>query len=161
MEPAPKDDPKVARVVAAAAAKGVAIAPVIFPADTRTAADAAAAIGCDVAQIVKSLVFDSSSGPVLLLVSGANRVDTALGARAAGVEELTKADAEAVKAATGFSIGATPPVGHATELPIVMDEDLLTHDEVWAAGGRPDSVFSISPGDLRRISGAEPHRIKA
>ena len=100
-----------------------------FPEGTRTAADAAAAIGCDVAAIVKSLVFTTEDGsPVLVLTSGANRVDTDLAATALGVPALRRADADAVRAATGFAIGGTPPVGHASALPVVVDADLLALD---------------------------------
>lgn len=147
-------DPKVARVVKAGQAKGLEVRPVSFDQPTRTAADAAEQVGCEVAQIVKSLVFMAGSRPVLLLVSGANRVDLAKAAAAAGVERLDKADAAAARAASGFSIGATPPFGHHSEIPVLMDADLLAHDEVWAAGGRPDTVFPISPDELKRATGA-------
>jgi Cys-tRNA(Pro) deacylase len=147
-------DPKTARVVAAGVNLGIMVEPHTFPAETRTAADAAAAIGCDVAQIVKSLVFGSERGPLLFLVSGANRLDTGLAATAAGVEKLTKADAEEAKRATGFSIGATPPFGHEMTLPTFMDEDLMRYDEVWAAAGRPDSVFPIDPASLEKATDA-------
>ena len=152
-------DEKVRRVVEAGAAKGLTVAPVTFPDGTRTAADAARAVGCDVAQIVKSLVFDGGGSPVLLLVSGANRVDVPTAAAAAGLETLERADAEVARAATGYSIGATPPIGLANDLPILMDEDLLQHDVVWAAAGRPDSVFAVEPGALARASGAKVCRL--
>ena len=153
MREAPSD-PKVVRVVDAGAAAGVEVRPVTFENDTRTAQEAADAIGCDVAQIVKSLVFEAEGAPVLLLVSGANRVDTSRAAAELNVPELDKANADGVKRATGFSIGATPPFGHATELDILMDEDLLKFDEVWAAGGRPDTVFPVDPEALQRATGA-------
>jgi prolyl-tRNA editing enzyme YbaK/EbsC (Cys-tRNA(Pro) deacylase) len=147
-------DAKTQRVIDAGAALGVEVAPHTFPAETRTAADAASAVGCDVAQIVKSLVFGSDRGPLLFLVSGANRLDPTLAARAAGVDELTKADAGEAKSATGFSIGATPPFGHTNQLPTFMDEDLLLHSEVWAAAGRPDSVFPVAASALQEATGA-------
>jgi len=147
-------DPKVDRVIEAGRGLGIEVAPVRFDEDTRTAADAARKVGCDVAQIVKSLVFEAQGRPVLLLVSGANRVDLAKGASAAGVDVLDKADADAARAATGFSIGATPPFGHATSIPVFMDQDLLAFDEVWAAAGRPDSVFSVNPNKLQQATGA-------
>ena len=155
MKPASMDDPKVARVVEAGAALGVDVAPVVFENETRTAVDAAREVGCDVAAIVKTLVFKGDEGPVLLFVSGANRVDLERAAREVGVEKLGKADAEEARKASGFSIGATPPFGHATKLPIFMDEDLLQHAEVWAAGGRTDSVFPIAPKDLARATQAK------
>jgi Cys-tRNA(Pro) deacylase len=124
-----------------------------FPAGTRTAADAARAVGCDVGQIVKSLVFVAAGRPVVALVSGANRLDEKRLAAAAG-EPVTKADAEVARSATGYSIGGVPPFGHATEVPVFMDRDLLGHSVVWAAAGRPDSVFEIDPERLRELSSA-------
>jgi prolyl-tRNA editing enzyme YbaK/EbsC (Cys-tRNA(Pro) deacylase) len=147
-------DDKVEQVVRAGAEHGLVVEPLVFPAETRTSRDAAVAVGCDVAQIVKSLVFDAGDEPVLLLMSGANRVDLDKGAKAAGVERLRRADAETARAATGYSIGATPPFGHEEELRVFMDEELLDHDVVWAAAGRPDSVFPLSPAELARVSGA-------
>lgn len=155
MHPADPDDPKVALVVAAAARAGVTIEPVVFDRDTRTSAEAAAAIGCDLAQICKSLVFQAGERPVLLLLSGADRVDLAKAAHVVGVDHLDRASADDAKNATGFTIGATPPFGHATEVKVFMDRGLLAFDELWAAGGRPDSVFPISPDDLAKASGAE------
>ncbi|HEY7874278.1 MAG TPA: YbaK/EbsC family protein [Actinomycetota bacterium] len=152
-------DDKVRRVVEAGRERGIAVEPVTFPEETRTAADAARAVGCDVAQIVKSLVFTAGLSPILLLVSGANRVDVTVAASAAGVDGLTRADADLAKRATGFSIGATPPVGLANDLPVLMDEDLLRHDVVWAAAGRPDAVFAVEPSALARASGAKVCRL--
>jgi prolyl-tRNA editing enzyme YbaK/EbsC (Cys-tRNA(Pro) deacylase) len=146
-------DDKVARVIAAGAERGLVIEPVTFEKGTRTSQDAADAVGCKLGQIVKSLVFEAEGKPVLFLMSGANRVDLAKGAIAAGVALLTKADADGVKKATGYSIGATPPLGHATELDIFMDEDLLGYPVVWAAAGRADSVFPCDPGALARAAG--------
>jgi Cys-tRNA(Pro) deacylase len=147
-------DPKLQQVVDAGRASGLDIEPHTFSAETRTAHDAAREVGCDVAAIVKSLIFESERGPLLFLVSGANRLDASKGATAAGVTKLERADANAAKKATGYSIGATPPLGLATELPVFMDEDLLTHDEVWAAAGRTDSVFPVAPKELARVTGA-------
>jgi Cys-tRNA(Pro) deacylase len=152
MRPSDPNEPRVARVIAGARAAGIQIAPVTFERETRTAEQAASEIGCDVAQIVKSLVFQSDGRPLLFLVSGANRLDPAAGARAAGVERLDKADAALTKQATGFSIGGVPPFGHASSLPVVIDEDLLTFEEIWAAGGRPDTVFPIAPDELVRAT---------
>jgi len=149
-----ESDPKVRRVVETGLSRGIEVRPVSFEEQTRSAADAARRVGCEVAQIVKSLVFMAGDRPVLLLVSGANRVDLSKAAAALGVDHLDKANADAARAASGFSIGATPPFGHATAIPVVMDADLLAHDEVWAAAGRPDTVFPLSPEDLRRATGA-------
>ena len=124
-----------------------------FPEGTRTASDAARAVGCEVGQIVKSLVFTAAGRPVVALVSGANRVDERRLGAAAG-EPVMKADAEAARAATGYAIGGVPPFGHATDVPVFMDRDLYGHTTVWAAAGRPDSVFEISPERLRELSGA-------
>lgn len=124
-----------------------------YPAGTRTAADAAAAIGCDVAQIVKSLVFAADGEPVLVLTSGANRVDVERVADLLGATRVTKADADLVRSATGFAIGGTPPFGHPATLPTLVDRDLLAHEVVWAAAGTPDSVFPLSPDVVVRRSG--------
>ncbi|HEV2415597.1 MAG TPA: YbaK/EbsC family protein [Candidatus Dormibacteraeota bacterium] len=124
-----------------------------FPEGTRTAQDAASAIGCEVGQIVKSLVFVAAGRPVVALVSGANRLDERRLGEAAG-EPVTKADAATARAATGYAIGGVPPFGHATDVPVYMDRDLLGFDVVWAAAGRPDSVFEIRPERLRELSNA-------
>jgi prolyl-tRNA editing enzyme YbaK/EbsC (Cys-tRNA(Pro) deacylase) len=124
-----------------------------FPAGTRTAVDAARAVGCEVGQIVKSLVFVAGGRPVVALVSGANRLDEKRLGAVAG-EPVLKADAETARTATGYSIGGVPPFGHATEIPVFMDRDLLGYELVWAAAGRPDSVFEIAPDRLRDLSGA-------
>ncbi|MBN9142096.1 MAG: YbaK/EbsC family protein [Micrococcales bacterium] len=125
-----------------------------FPEGTHTAQDAADAIGCPVAAIVKSLVFTLDGEPLLVLVSGANRVDTdALGARLGGA--LGKADARTVKEATGYSIGAVPPLAHPAPLRTVIDEDLLRLETLWAAAGTASSVFAIAPAELVRLAGGE------
>lgn len=138
---------------------GISVAVKQFPADTRTALDAARVVGCEVGQIVKSLVFIAAGRPVVALVSGANRVDEGRLAAAVGAP-VTKAGAEAVRRATGYSIGGVPPFGHATQVPVFMDRDLLDHPSVWAAAGRPDSVFEISPERLRELSQAEVADLK-
>ncbi|HKW70899.1 MAG TPA: YbaK/EbsC family protein [Candidatus Dormibacteraeota bacterium] len=124
-----------------------------FPQGTRTAVDAARAVGCEVGQIVKSLVFVADGKPVVALVSGANRLNESRLAAVAG-RPVTKADAETARTATGYSIGGVPPFGHTNELPVFMDRDLLGHAVVWAAAGRPDSVFEIQPDRLRELSNA-------
>ena len=124
-----------------------------FPEGTRTATDAAHAVGCEVGQIVKSLVFFAGGRPVVALVSGANRLDEARLATVAGAP-VAKADAEAARTATGYAIGGVPPFGHVTQVPVFMDRDLLAYAVVWAAAGRPDSVFEIDPQRLRELSSA-------
>ena len=126
-----------------------------FPAGTRTAEAAARAVGCDVGQIVKSLVFAVDGRPVVALVSGANRVDLEkLGGVAGG--QVVKATAELARQATGYAIGGVPPFGHASPLPVFVDRDLLHHQLVWAAAGRPDAVFAIQPQRLAELSAAVP-----
>jgi prolyl-tRNA editing enzyme YbaK/EbsC (Cys-tRNA(Pro) deacylase) len=124
-----------------------------FPEGTRTAEDAARAIGCDVGQIVKSLVFMAGAEPILALTSGPNRADTDRLGILAGVP-VRRAEAQEAREATGYAIGGTPPFGHARPLRSFCDRDLLDHDVVWAAAGTPHSVFPISPRDLLRASGA-------
>jgi Cys-tRNA(Pro) deacylase len=127
-----------------------------FPQGTRTAEDAARAIGCDVAQIVKSLVFMADDGaPVLALTSGANRVDTDRLAAIAGARSVRRASPEEARAATGFAVGGTPPFGHPNPVRTFLDRDLLAFGEVWAAAGTPDAVFRTEPGELERVTGAE------
>jgi prolyl-tRNA editing enzyme YbaK/EbsC (Cys-tRNA(Pro) deacylase) len=141
-------------------ASGAGIAVKEFPAGTRTAVDAARAVGCELGQIVKSLVFVAGGRPVVALVSGANRLDERRLATVAG-EPVEKADAETARMATGYSIGGVPPFGHATEVPVFMDRDLLGYEEVWAAAGRPDSVFEIAPERLKELSHATVLDLKA
>lgn len=126
-----------------------------FPEGTRTADDAARAIGCDVAQIVKSLVFTADGVPVLALTSGANRVDVDRLAALCGATEVRRATPEEARAATGFAVGGTPPFGHPERVRTFVDRDLLGFGEVWAAAGTPDSVFALTSGDLVRVAIAE------
>lgn len=146
--------PSAARVQAAAERLGLAIAVREMPASTRTAEEAAVACGCDLAQIVKSLVFAGrdSGRPYLLLVSGKNRVDEARIAAVVG-EPLTRPKADAVRAWTGYAIGGIPPFGHDAELPTFLDEDLLAYEVVWAAAGTPFAVFSVAPHALAQAVG--------
>lgn len=124
-----------------------------FPEGTRTATDAARAVGCEVGQIVKSLVFVAGGRPVVALVSGGNRLDEGRFGAVAGTP-VAKADATIARDATGYAIGGVPPFGHATDVPVFMDRDLFGYDSVWAAAGRPDSVFQIRPERLRELSNA-------
>ena len=144
--------PNVARVTDAARAGGLEIAVERFPEGTRTAVDAARAVGCDVAQIVKSLVFMAGERPVLALVSGVNRVDLGKLARALGAETARRANGDEARDATGYAIGGVPPFGHARPVTVLVDRDLLAHDRLWAAAGMPDAVFPIAPDDLVRVS---------
>jgi prolyl-tRNA editing enzyme YbaK/EbsC (Cys-tRNA(Pro) deacylase) len=123
-----------------------------FPQGTKTAEDAARAIGCDVAQIVKSLVFMADDRPVLALTSGRNRVNTAALARLTGASVVRRATPEEARWATGFAVGGTPPFGYPESLRAFLDPELMSYDEVWAAAGTPDAVFPISPADLRRVT---------
>jgi prolyl-tRNA editing enzyme YbaK/EbsC (Cys-tRNA(Pro) deacylase) len=127
-----------------------------MPESTRSAAEAAAALGCNVAQIVKSLIFRSvvADEAVLVLASGADRVDESRLAEVVG-EQVEKATGKFVRARTGFAIGGVPPVGHAQPLVTYLDEHLLDHALVWAAAGTPRAVFSIKPADLIRITSAK------
>ena len=145
--------PNVMRVMEAARAAGFEIDVERFPQGTRTAADAARAVGCEVAQIVKSIVFMAGDRPLLALVSGANRVDPERLAAAVGAAEVRRADGDEARTATGYAIGGVPPIGHSRLLAIVMDRDLMAHPVVWAAAGLPDAVFAISPEELLRASG--------
>jgi len=124
-----------------------------FPASTRTAADAAAAVGCTVAQIAKSIVFRATERPVVVITSGANRVDPAKAAAVLGVK-LARADADWVRDVTGFAIGGVAPVGHRTPPLLLLDEDLMVLDPVWAAAGSPSHVFRTTAMELQRITGA-------
>lgn len=142
------------RFGAAAAAAGLEVAIRRFPEGTRTAEDAARAVGCSVAQIVKSLVFLADGQPVVALVSGADRLDPRRLAAALHATTVERADGDAVRDATGYAIGGVPPFGHARALPVFMDRGLLAHEVVWAAAGRPDTVFAVSPTALERASGA-------
>jgi Cys-tRNA(Pro) deacylase len=145
--------PSTQKVAAAALELGLAIEIKSFDQTTRTAQEAAEAIGCDVAQIVKSLCFTVNEQPIMALVSGVNQLDERKLAALCGVgrKKVKRASADAVKAATGFSIGGVPPFGHLTPMTMFVDEDLLQFETVWAAAGTPFAVFAIGPEDL--ISG--------
>jgi prolyl-tRNA editing enzyme YbaK/EbsC (Cys-tRNA(Pro) deacylase) len=130
-----------------------------FPSGTRTAADAAASIGVEVGQIAKSLVLRRASGtPVLVVASGANRVDTAKIEALVG-EPVEMADARWVREVTGFAIGGIPPAGHATAIETFVDTDILAFDEIWAAAGTPRDVFCVSPAELLELTGGTPAEI--
>lgn len=142
--------------------KGLSGEVVEFEETTRTAADAAAAIGCAVGQIVKSLIFKAhpSWQAVLVLTSGANRVDEKLVEATIG-EKLGKADADFVRTATGYAIGGVPPFGYPHLAHTYLDDDLLMYEEIWAAGGTPNAVFPLKPGELLQHTQAKTMRVTA
>jgi len=143
------------RVRDAAESFGLSVMPRIMPEKTRTAEEAAAACGCSIGEIVKSLVFRgrTSGRGILLLVSGINRVDEAKVAEAIG-EPIERPDAAYVRQLTGFAIGGIPPLGHATPLPTYIDRALLGHERVFAAAGTPNSIFAVDPKALAAAIGA-------
>lgn len=150
----------IQRFLAAAGARGLSPQIRDFPQGTKTAADAARAIGCEVGQIVKSLVFVAGTEPFLALTSGLNRADTSKLSMLMGGVPVRRADPEEARRATGFAIGGTPPFGHPRPLRVLCDRDLLGYQEVWAAAGTPNAVFPIRPDDLVRASGAQPADFK-
>jgi prolyl-tRNA editing enzyme YbaK/EbsC (Cys-tRNA(Pro) deacylase) len=153
MAPSDSAGGSVERVRAALLAAGHADTITAFPTGTRTAADAAAAVGCTVAQIAKSIVFRAGSRPAVVITSGANRVDPARAAAALGVA-LARADADWVRETTGFAIGGVAPLGHLTPPLMLLDEDLLALDPIWAAAGSPSHVFRTTAAELGRMTGA-------
>ncbi|MFF8973173.1 YbaK/EbsC family protein [Streptomyces sp. NPDC014995] len=125
-----------------------------FPDATRTAAEAADAIGCELSQICKSLIFAADGVPVLVLMDGASRVDVELVRKELGAEKVTRADVDVVRETTGYAIGGVPPFGHRTRTRVLADRGLLAHDVVWAAAGTPYTVFPMAPGELVDRAGA-------
>jgi prolyl-tRNA editing enzyme YbaK/EbsC (Cys-tRNA(Pro) deacylase) len=146
------EHPNVARVRAAAGELGLELQVRRFPEGTKTAQEAADAIGCPVGAIVKSLIFTVDGEVVLALVSGANHLDESLLAQAAGGVRCRRADADQVRAATGYAIGGVPPIGLATSVREFLDEDLLTYETVWAAAGTWHDVFPVDPAALAAVS---------
>ncbi len=142
-------------------ALGLSLQVVELPGSTRTAVEAAQAVGCEVGQIVKSLVFKSKSSqrPILVIASGVNRVDEKKIEALIG-EPLGKADADFVRQHTGFVIGGVPPLGHIEPLQTYIDVDLLQYPRVWAAAGTPHAVFQLNPGDLSRMTGGIVVQVK-
>ncbi len=141
-------------VVAAAAREGLELDVIEYPDGARTAVEAAAAVGCDVGQIVKSLIFSVDDELVLALTSGSNRVDTDALTRAAGGQRCSRADADDVRSTTGYAIGGVPPFGHANPVRAFFDSDLAAYPVVWAAAGTPRHVFPIEPKELLRLTNA-------
>ena len=157
--PEPADRPGIQRVLDAAARKGVTLDIRVFAESTHTAADAAAAVGAELGQIVKSLVFvapDDDAAPVaiLCLVSGPNRVDLARLAAVTGEKDVRRATAKEANELTGYTIGGIPPIGHLRPIRVIMDPDLGRYPVVWAAAGTPTAVFPVSPATLRTLANA-------
>ncbi len=154
--------PPAAQLVQNALAdRGFSFRVVELPGSTRTAKEAAVAVGCDVAQIAKSLIFrgKTSGDPLLVIASGANRVDEKRLRDLAG-EPIGKADADFVRNRTGFAIGGVPPLGHAEPIRTWIDEDLLHHNVIWAAAGTHNSLFELDPGDLPEMTDGEVARVR-
>lgn len=142
------------KVQQALSALGMQLEVIELPASTRTSQEAAQAVGCQVGQIAKSIIFQAlpSRRPILVIASGSNRVNESIIAGLVG-EEIGKADADFVRSRTGFVIGGVPPVGHAEKLETYIDQDLSQYTEIWAAAGTPHAVFRLIPEDLVRMTG--------
>jgi prolyl-tRNA editing enzyme YbaK/EbsC (Cys-tRNA(Pro) deacylase) len=140
---------------------GLASKVIEFTESTRTAQEAAERVGCSLGQIVKSLIFQgaASGKPILVLTSGANRVNEALLSQYAG-EAIQRADPDFVRQATGFAIGGVPPLGHASPMETYLDEDLLQYPSLWAAGGAPGAVFELTPAQLQQITSGNVRKVK-
>ncbi len=155
----PLDHPAVQRVLEAALRKGVALEIVTFDESTHTAEQAAAAVGAELGQIVKSLVFvaprdEDTLEPIICLVSGPDRVDVARLAAVTGEPEIRRATAREANTLTGFTIGGIPPIGHIRPIRVIMDPHLGRHPTVWAAAGLPTAVFEVPPATLRTLANA-------
>lgn len=152
--------PSAQRVQDALRGRGFAYEVIEFAQTTRTAGEAAAAVGCTVAQIAKSLVFKGrgSGRPLLVIASGANRVNEKAMRDLIG-EPIERPDADFVRQQTGFVIGGVPPIGHAAPLAVYIDEDLLQYDVIWAAAGTPNAVFRLAPADLLRMTGGQAIKV--
>lgn len=153
--------PSAQKVQEALSQFGLELQVVELAASTRTAQEAAAAVGCTVGQIVKSLVFRgrSTHTPILVIASGSNRVNEKT-IKALMGEAIEKPDADYVRQRTGFVIGGVPPVGHSEKLRTFIDEDLLQYNEIWAAAGTPNAVFRLTPTDLQTITSGEIISVK-
>ena len=150
----------VGRFEQAARDRGVSLEILRFPEGTKTAPDAARAVGCEVGQIVKSLVFMAGTEPILALTSGANRADLGRLSKLVGGVPVRRAGAEEARSATGFGIGGTPPFGFPGRVRVFMDADLFRHEVIWAAAGTPDAVFRTSPQELKSAADAEVAEFK-
>ncbi|MDP2976876.1 MAG: YbaK/EbsC family protein, partial [Anaerolineales bacterium] len=154
--------PSAQKVQDALCALGFDCTVIEFQESTRTSAEAAARVGCEIGQIVKSLVFRGqvSGKPVLVLTSGANRVDEARVSQYAG-ESIGRADADFVRAASGYAIGGVPPVGHLQPMETYLDEDLFQYNTIWAAAGTPNAVFQLAPVELAKMTRAKIAVVKS
>ncbi len=148
--------PSALKVQQALAALGLELQVVELPDSTRTSREAASALGCQVGQIAKSIVFQSfpSHRPILVIASGPNRVNERLIAQLLG-EEIGKADADFVRSHSGYVIGGVPPIGHSEKMETFIDQDLMQYHDIWAAAGTPHAVFQLNPLDLPRITGGK------
>ncbi|SCK10305.1 YbaK/EbsC family protein [Streptomyces sp. WMMB 322] len=146
MSKAPTAHPRFSEALSALGLDDVEIR--AFPDATRTAAQAAEAVGCELSQIVKSLVFEADGEPVLVLMDGASRVDVALVRVELDARTVSRAGADLVRRATGYAIGGVPPFGHVSRMRVLADRGLLAHGTVWAAAGTPHTVFALAPGEL-------------
>ncbi len=155
--------PTAQKVADAAAGLGLSIAITEYTETTRTAEDAARAIGCSVGQIVKSLMFLVDGQPVMALVSGPNRLDDKKLAAACGASKnkIKRADADTVREVTGFAIGGVPPFGHKTRIPVYIDRDFWQYETIWAAAGTPNAVFAVAPENLARVTGGQVLDLKS
>ncbi|MCU1590703.1 MAG: uncharacterized protein JWP11_1959 [Frankiales bacterium] len=151
--------PTVARVAEILRDAGASGEPVQLTESARTAAEAAAALGCEVGAIASSLVFLADGSPLLVMTSGAHRVDTAHVAELLGVTKVSRADADTVREATGYAIGGVAPVGHPAPLRTLVDTSLADHDVVWAAAGHSHAVFPTSYDELLRLTGGTPAHV--
>ena len=157
--PDPLDHPAIQRVIDAASRKGVTLEVRVFDESTHTAEEAAAAVGAEIGQIVKSLVFvapgeDGLLEPILCLVSGPNRVDLARLAAVTGAGDVRRATAREANELSGFTIGGIPPIGHSRAMRVIMDPDLGLFQVVWAAAGTATAVFPVPPATLRTLANA-------
>ncbi len=157
----PALSPSAQKIQDLLAERGYALTVIEHSSSTRTAQEAADRAGCALGQITKSLIFrgKASGKPILVLTSGANRVDEQLLAGYVG-EAITRADADFVREVTGFAIGGVPPLGHAKPMETYLDEDLLLYETIWAAAGTPNAIFELTPAQLRSMTGGRPVRVK-
>jgi prolyl-tRNA editing enzyme YbaK/EbsC (Cys-tRNA(Pro) deacylase) len=154
------EHPSISRFRAELARLGGTGRIVVLPDSVHTAALAADALGCEVGAIANSLLFDAAGSPVLILTSGAHRVDTAKVSAELGVERLGRAKPEFVRAHTGQVIGGVSPIAHPAPVPTYLDPWLRRYDEIWAAAGHPSAVFSTSYDELQRLTGATPLEVE-
>jgi prolyl-tRNA editing enzyme YbaK/EbsC (Cys-tRNA(Pro) deacylase) len=158
----PELSPSAQKVREALQALGYDLTVIEFQESTRTAQEAAERCGCTLGQIVKSLIFrgGATGKPILVLTSGANRVDEKQFSEYTG-EPIQRADPEFVRSVTGFAIGGVPPVGHTQPMETYLDQDLMKYPTVWAAAGTPKAVFELAPADLQKLTGGKVVKVKS